>query len=62
MQQLTREQYKMIKRMDKAALVAYLGRVYLRGYNAGKKAAIESGGEKTSPPEESKDEVNNDEI
>ena len=40
-QQLSREQYKTIKHMDKVELADYLGRVYRRGYEAGYEAAIE---------------------
>jgi len=36
MQTLTRDQYKAIKHMDKAALVAYLSRVYQRGFEDGR--------------------------
>lgn len=39
--QLSREQYKTIKHMDKVELADYLGRVYRRGYEAGYEAAIE---------------------
>jgi len=37
-QTMKREDYKAIKHMDKAALTAYLSRVYMRGYEAGLKA------------------------
>ena len=36
---LTRADYKTIKHMDKNQLSAYLQRIYLRGYNAGKEVA-----------------------
>ena len=40
--QMRREDYKAIKHMDKAALTAYLARVWKRGYDAGYQAAIKS--------------------
>jgi len=36
---MKRDDYKAIKRMNKAELTAYLSRVYMRGYEAGLKAA-----------------------
>ena len=36
---LKREDYKAVKHMDRTALTAYLTRVYIRGYEAGQKAA-----------------------
>ena len=40
--QMRREDYKAIKHMDKAALTAYLARVWKRGYDTGYQAALES--------------------
>ena len=39
-QTMKREDYKNIKHMDKRALTEYLSRVYMRGYEAGLKAAV----------------------
>lgn len=39
MVEMKREDYKAIKHMDKAKLTAYLSRIYMRGYEAGHKAA-----------------------
>lgn len=38
-QQMSREDYKAIKHMDKIQLTAYMQRVYWRGYKAGVAAA-----------------------
>lgn len=40
--EISREDYKTIKRMDKATLAAYLSRVWKRGYDAGYQAAVKS--------------------
>ena len=40
--EISREDYKTIKHMDKATLAAYLSRVWKRGYDAGYQAAVES--------------------
>lgn len=37
--QISREDYKAVKHMDKVQLTAYLRRVFLRGYDAGVDAA-----------------------
>ena len=42
-QTLKRDDYKAIKHMDKAKLTAYLGRIYMRGFEAGLKAATAPG-------------------
>lgn len=39
---LTRENYKAIKRMDKAAMTAYLYRVYMRGVERGREMEREA--------------------
>ena len=44
---MKREDYKTIKHMDRAALTAYLTRIYMRGYEAGQKAGT---GIKTAAP------------
>lgn len=41
-QQISREDYKAVKHMDKVQLTAYLQRVYKRGYDAGYQAAVKS--------------------
>lgn len=41
--QLSREQYKKIKHMDKVELADYLGRVYRRGREAGYEAGYKAG-------------------
>lgn len=41
MPQMRREDYKAVKHMDKAQMTAYLQRIYMRGYEAGCKAAQE---------------------
>lgn len=38
-QQISREDYKAVKHMDKVQMTAYLQRVYRRGYEAGVAAA-----------------------
>lgn len=38
MTMLRREDYKAIKRMDKKQMEEYLKRVYMRGYEAGRKS------------------------
>ena len=40
--EISREDYKTIKHMDKATLAAYLSRVWKRGYDAGYQAAVKS--------------------
>lgn len=40
--QMRREDYTAIKHMDKAALTAYLARVWKRGYDTGYQAALKS--------------------
>lgn len=40
--EISREDYKTIKHMDKVALAAYLSRVWKRGYDAGYQAAVKS--------------------
>lgn len=40
--EISREDYKAIKHMDKVALAAYLSRVWKRGYDAGYQAAVKS--------------------
>lgn len=37
-QQMSREDYKAVKHMDKVQMIAYLQRIYRRGYEAGVKA------------------------
>lgn len=39
---LTRENYKAIKHMDKAAMAAYLYRVYMRGVERGREMEREA--------------------
>lgn len=41
--QLSRDQYKQIKHMDKVELADYLGRVYRRGREAGYEAGYKAG-------------------
>ena len=36
-QQMSREDYKAVKHMDKVQMIAYLQRIYRRGYEAGVK-------------------------
>lgn len=40
--EISREDYKAIKHMDKVVLAAYLSRVWKRGYDAGYQAAVKS--------------------
>lgn len=40
--EISREDYKTIKHMDKVTLAAYLSRVWKRGYDAGYQAAVKS--------------------
>ena len=40
--EISREDYKTIKHMDKATRAAYLSRVWKRGYDAGYQAAVKS--------------------
>lgn len=40
--EISREDYKAIKHMDKVALASYLSRVWKRGYDAGYQAAVKS--------------------
>lgn len=42
-QQLSREQYKTIKHMDKVELADYLGRVFRRGHEAGYEGGYKAG-------------------
>ena len=41
---LKREDYKAIKRMDKKQMEEYLKRVYMRGYEAGRRSLSEKNG------------------
>lgn len=49
MELIKREDYKAIKHMDRAEMTAYLGRVYMRGYDAGVKALAEKTGHTVTP-------------
>ena len=51
--QLSLEDYRAVKHMDKAQLTAYLQRVYRRGYEAGAKAAMEEIQKQQAPSEDS---------
>jgi len=49
---MKRDDYKAVKHMNKAQLEAYLGRIYMRGFEAGVKFAQESmSADKPAPQE-----------
>ncbi len=55
-QQISREEYKAIKRMDKVQLTAYLQRIYLRGCMDGVTATAETAAREQKPEETATEE------
>ena len=51
-QNLSREDYKRIKRMNKEQLIAYLRRIWARGYNAGHSVGLREAAEAERANEE----------